>query len=123
MLVNLPDAMTVQFGSLNNVWSENAAVQIYFKNILFSIWVPISEERKANSRNSYLRILVRIAESFYSGGSAPVSGSASTYVRSGSTSIYVSGSESTILLVCNNLEVNNTINWLYKALFMNWIFK
>jgi hypothetical protein len=28
-----------------------------------------------------------------------------------------------ILLVCNNLEVNNTINWLYKALFMNWIFK
>jgi hypothetical protein len=27
------------------------------------------------------------------------------------------------LLVCNNLEVNNTINWLYKALFMNWIFK
>jgi hypothetical protein len=27
------------------------------------------------------------------------------------------------LLVCNNLEDNNTINWLYKALFMNWIFK
>jgi hypothetical protein len=27
------------------------------------------------------------------------------------------------VLVCNNLEVNNTINWLYKALFMNWIFK
>jgi hypothetical protein len=27
------------------------------------------------------------------------------------------------LLVCNNLEVNNTINWLYKPLFMNWIFK
>jgi hypothetical protein len=27
------------------------------------------------------------------------------------------------LLVCNNFEVNNTINWLYKALFMNWIFK
>jgi virulence-associated protein VapD len=28
-----------------------------------------------------------------------------------------------VMLVCNNLEVNNTINWLYKALFMNWIFK
>jgi hypothetical protein len=27
------------------------------------------------------------------------------------------------LLVYNNLEVNNTINVLYKALFMNWIFK
>jgi hypothetical protein len=27
------------------------------------------------------------------------------------------------LLVCNNLEVNNTINFLYKVLFMNWIFK
>jgi hypothetical protein len=23
------------------------------------------------------------------------------------------------VLVCNNLEFNNTINWLYKALFMN----
>jgi hypothetical protein len=27
------------------------------------------------------------------------------------------------MLVYNNLEVNNTINWLYKALFMNWTFK
>jgi hypothetical protein len=27
------------------------------------------------------------------------------------------------LLVCNNLEVNNMINLLYKTLFMNWIFK
>jgi hypothetical protein len=27
------------------------------------------------------------------------------------------------LLVCNNLEIHNTINLLYKALFMNWIFK
>jgi hypothetical protein len=27
------------------------------------------------------------------------------------------------LLVCNNFEDNNTINLLYKALFMNWIFK
>jgi hypothetical protein len=31
--------------------------------------------------------------------------------------------EREIMLVCNNLEVNNTINLLYKALFMNWIFK
>jgi hypothetical protein len=27
------------------------------------------------------------------------------------------------VLVCNNLEVNNIISWLYKVLFMNWIFK
>jgi hypothetical protein len=27
------------------------------------------------------------------------------------------------LLVCNNLEINNMINLLNKALFMNWIFK
>jgi hypothetical protein len=27
------------------------------------------------------------------------------------------------MLVCNNLEVDNTIHLLYKALFMNWIFK
>jgi hypothetical protein len=27
------------------------------------------------------------------------------------------------MLARNNLEINNTINWLYKALFMNWIFK
>jgi hypothetical protein len=27
------------------------------------------------------------------------------------------------LLVCNNLEVNNIINLLYKTLFKNWIFK
>jgi hypothetical protein len=32
-------------------------------------------------------------------------------------------SERVFLLVCNNLKVNNTINLLYKALFMNWIFK
>jgi hypothetical protein len=31
--------------------------------------------------------------------------------------------KSSKLLVCNNLEVNNTINLLYKTLFMNWIFK
>jgi hypothetical protein len=28
-----------------------------------------------------------------------------------------------LLLVYNNLEINNTMNLLYKGLFMNWIFK
>jgi hypothetical protein len=27
------------------------------------------------------------------------------------------------ILVCNNVKVNNTINLLYKVLFMNWIFE
>jgi hypothetical protein len=27
------------------------------------------------------------------------------------------------MLVCNNFEINNMINLLYKVLFMNWIFK
>jgi hypothetical protein len=49
--------MTVQFGSLNNVWSENTAVQIYFKNDLISVWVPNSEERKSNPRKPYLRMI------------------------------------------------------------------
>jgi hypothetical protein len=75
---------------------------IIFKTILFSFWVPISEERKTNLRKPYLRILVRIAESLYSGGSAPVSGSASAYVRLGSASISVSGFESTILPISLN---------------------
>jgi hypothetical protein len=96
MLVNLPDDMTVQFRSLNNVWSENTAVQIYFKNILFSVWVPNSEERKVNPRKPYLRMLVKIVESLYSRGSASVSGSTSAYMRSGSASYSVNGSEPTI---------------------------
>jgi hypothetical protein len=30
----------------NQFWSKNIAVQIYFKKVLFSIWVPNSEEMK-----------------------------------------------------------------------------
>jgi hypothetical protein len=41
----------------NHSWPENTAVQIYFKIILFSIWVPNSEERKSNPRKSYMRII------------------------------------------------------------------
>jgi hypothetical protein len=63
MLVNLLNAMTVQFGSL----------------------------KKFGQRMS-----VRIAESLYSEGSAPISGSASAYVRSGLVSNSMSGSKSTI---------------------------
>jgi hypothetical protein len=83
----LPYAMTVQ------VWSETI-IQVIFENILFLVWVPISEERKVNPKNPYLRVLVRIAESLYSGGSMPVSGSVSAYMRSGSASYSASGSES-----------------------------
>jgi hypothetical protein len=33
----------------NQFWSENTTIQIYFKKtVLFSIWVPSSEERKSN---------------------------------------------------------------------------
>jgi hypothetical protein len=42
----------------NQVWSENTAVQIYLKIILFSIWIPNSEERKVNPRKPYLGVLV-----------------------------------------------------------------
>jgi hypothetical protein len=93
MLVNLSDAMTVQFGSLNNVWLENTAVQFYLKTFLFTVWVPNSEERKSNPRKPYQRVLVRITESLYSGGRTPASGSASAYVGSGVTSYSASGSE------------------------------
>jgi hypothetical protein len=101
MLVNLSDAMTVQFGALINIWSENTAVQIYLKIDLFSVWVPIYEERKVNPKKPYLGVLVRIVESLYFGGSASVSGSAPTYARSGLASISVSGSELTISPIIN----------------------
>jgi hypothetical protein len=32
------------------------------KAVLFSVWVPNSEERKLNPRKPYLRVLVRIAK-------------------------------------------------------------
>jgi hypothetical protein len=96
MLVNLPDAMTVHIWSLSSVWFKKYRILDLFKNILFSVWVPNSEERKPNPKKPYLGVLVRITESLYSGGSTPASGSASVYVRSGTTSYSVSGSESTI---------------------------
>jgi hypothetical protein len=84
--------MTCQIKSLNSGWSEKTtAVQLFEKNILFSVWVPNSEERKANLRKPYLRVLVRIAESLYSGGRTPALGSATAYVGSGVTSYSASG--------------------------------
>jgi hypothetical protein len=65
-------------------------------NFCFSGWVSNSEERKSIFKNSYLRMLVRVAESLCFGGSASVSGSVSAYARSGLVSIFVSGSDSTI---------------------------
>jgi hypothetical protein len=47
-------------------------------------------------------MLVRIVEPLYSRGSAPISGSASTYVRSGSDSSFAGGSESTVSLIYLN---------------------
>jgi hypothetical protein len=41
---------------------------IILKTVSFSVWIPISEEKKANLRNPYLGVLVRIAKSLYSGG-------------------------------------------------------
>jgi hypothetical protein len=45
------------------IWSENTAVQIYFKNSLFSVSVPISEEKKTNPRKPYLNISARLVAS------------------------------------------------------------
>jgi hypothetical protein len=87
--------MTGQIQSLVNL-DKNTAIQIYFKNILFSVWVPNSEERRLNLRKPYLRVLVRITESLYSGGRTPASGSVSAYVWSGVISYSASGSESTV---------------------------
>jgi hypothetical protein len=96
MLANLSDA----YDSLNlifiNLVQKIPQFRFILKAFSFSVWVLISEEGKANPRKLYLRMLVRIAESLYSGGSAPVSGSTSAYVRSGSASSSASGSESTI---------------------------
>jgi hypothetical protein len=88
--------MTGQILVSNQYLVKNTADQIYFKNIIFSVWVPNSEERKLNLRKPYLGALVRITESLYSGGRTPVSGSVSAYVWSGVTSYSASGSESTI---------------------------
>jgi hypothetical protein len=101
MLVNLSDAMTVQIWVSKQCLVRKYHSSIILKIILFFIWVPISEERKANSRNLYMRMMVRIAESLYSGGNAPVSVLTSAYVRSGSASNSASGSKSTISPIIN----------------------
>jgi hypothetical protein len=84
--------MIIQIRSLINFGQKIPQFIFILKIILFSIWFPISEERKANLRKSYIGVLVRIAESLYSGGSAPASGSASAYVGSGTTLYSSSGS-------------------------------
>jgi hypothetical protein len=77
MLVSYRMHMADQIWCLNSVRSEKNLNSIYFENSSFSIWVPNSEERKSNPKNPYMGVLVRIVESLYSGGSTPVSGSAS----------------------------------------------
>jgi hypothetical protein len=103
--------ITVQIWVPNQFWSENTTVQIYLKIILFSIWVSNSEERKPNLRKSYLRMLVRITESLYSGGGTPTSGSTSAYAGSGSTSSFASGSESTKSPIIN-------LNWAFVSFYV-----
>jgi hypothetical protein len=63
MLVNLSDAMIVQFGSLNRFGQKIPQFRFILKTFLFSVSAPNFEERKSNPRNPYLRMLVRIAES------------------------------------------------------------
>jgi hypothetical protein len=88
--------MTGQIKSLIIFGQKTQQFRFILKTVLFSVWVPISEEKKSNPRKSYLGVLVRITESLYSGGRTPASGSVSPYVWSGVTSYSASGSESTI---------------------------
>jgi hypothetical protein len=92
MLINLPDVMTVQFGSLTIFGQKIPQFRFILKIFLFSVWISNSEERKENPRKSYLGVLVRIAKSLYSGGGTPASRSASAYAGSGSASSSASGS-------------------------------
>jgi hypothetical protein len=97
MLVKLPDAYDRSILVSNQSLVKSTAIQIYFlKTVLFSVWIPNSKERKSNPRKPYLGVLVRIAESLYSGGRTPASRSVSAYVGSGMTSYSASGSESTV---------------------------
>jgi hypothetical protein len=96
MLVKYRMHMTVQIWSLINFGQKILQFRFILKMVLFFVWVPISEERKANPRKPYLGVLVRIVKSLYSEGSTPISGSASAYVGSGTTSYSASESESTI---------------------------
>jgi hypothetical protein len=88
--------MTSQFWSLIKVWSKVPQFRFILKTVLISVWIPNSKERKSNPRKPYLGVLVRIAESLYSGGRTPASGSVSAYVWSGMTSYSARGSESTV---------------------------
>jgi hypothetical protein len=97
----LPYAMTVQVWSLIRFGQKLPQFRFILKIFLISIWVPIFEERKANLRNPYLKMLVRIVELLYSRDSTPASGSASTYAGLGSTSYSASGSELTISPIIN----------------------
>jgi hypothetical protein len=93
--------MTGQIKSLIIFGQKTPQFRFILKTILFSVWIPISEERKSNPRKPYLGVLARVAESLYSGDRPPASGSASTYVGSGVTSYSASGSESTISPIIN----------------------
>jgi hypothetical protein len=92
--------MTGQIKSLIIFCQKTSQFRFILKTVLFSVWVPISEERKINLRKPYLRVLARIAESLYSGGRPPALRSASAYVGSGVTSYSASESESTISPEC-----------------------
>jgi hypothetical protein len=54
--------MTVQIWSLINFSQKISQFGFILKTVLFSVWVPNSEERKSNPRKPYLGVLVRIAE-------------------------------------------------------------
>jgi hypothetical protein len=87
----VPNAYDRSNSVSNQFWSKIPQFGFILKIILFSVWVPISEEGKTNHRKLYLRVLMRIAESLYSGGRTPASGSASAYVGSGLTSYFAIG--------------------------------
>jgi hypothetical protein len=90
----VPNAYDSSNSVSNQFWSENTAVQIYLKKkFYFQFGFLFLKTRKADPRKLYLRVLVWITESLYSGGRTPSSGSASTYVGSGVTSYSASGSE------------------------------
>jgi hypothetical protein len=88
--------MIGQIKSLIMFGQKTPQFRFILKTFYFLVWVPNSEERKSNPRKPHLGVLVRIAESLYSGGRTLASGSASAYVGSGVTSYSASGSESTI---------------------------
>jgi hypothetical protein len=96
MLVNLSDAYVRLDLVSNHFGQKTPQFRFILKIFYFSVWVPNSEEMKSNPRKPYQGVLARIAESLYSRGRPPASGSASAYVGSGVTSYSASGSELTI---------------------------